>query len=801
MRSCRLLALASLLSTTGCLIERAALRAPDAVDAFAAPDAFVLLDTPDDAFVQDAPLDDAPVCEGATRTLCEGVCIDTSSDDANCGACGVACDALSGCVAGACACDLSVYGGCEPGLRIWLDAQNTTGSGSPEGALTRWTNLARTDAGDAVLDSGTVTTVAGVEGNTAVRFGMGRLRTSGPMAGAANTHMEVFIVARSRDLNEQGFTLGTQNAPPNRFDVHLPWNGSAFFDFPLDASEPNGRVQIPFTRSPRHITLWHAYQGNSGGEVRVNGTLVNRSGALSSASRDFTQRLWVGGVEAGFLQDVDIHELLIFDQPLTEATRTRITRGLISRWHLVDDAPLPTENMFVHLDATRPLATAELPVEGALPVWIDRSDAHHDAPTVGVRWEPNGLGDGLPSVRLRADATQTNAVHVDVPRPSDPFTAFLVMATEDGRGTRMPMQCPSVLATEFENTDLDGGLLLCGGRPAFFRGGGTNPTGATLSAFRIDDGRRHLLIVRRASTGATTVTVDHEIVINGTFGGPITAANWLIGRHEGTDRNGTLEADLGELLVYDAALDDDTVNAIERTLRARWRTPVYSRPTFVRPCDEGTQAVCPYQSLRALREAPTGTYWLQLGGNTPFRVSVDDREGGGWVLAVQYVRQGGAPAATRVVQSGFDWPLLNDARIGLGPQRASAHWGHVGVEIARLLTDASELRWYGTTAAHSRVIHFASTVGVATWVAGRGDSFDGIESTFTALTGHTANLPTSANTFWGNGETILTDAPYFRWSTSHWIAGAGNRWEVDDYPGNGNNATLHRVWVRASAPL
>lgn len=779
---------------SGCLIRREPLTPPPGADA--AIDASThALDVP-----SDVPGLDAPPCEGTLPLLCDGICVEASNNDNHCGECDNQCSVGARCVAGLCACDLDVYSGCEPGLRIWLDATNTTGTGtSPDGALTTWVNLAEGESGDAMHVGGNVMAVAGIEGQRTVRFSDGSMRTTGALARPNNTHMEVFIVARSRDITERGFTIGTTDSPPNRFSVLLPWTdtsiANAYFDFPFDGSEPNGRMQLPFTRSPRHITLWHAFQGNSGGEVRVNGVLAARNPGLSTASRDFTQPLSIGGLGSSE-QSLDLHELLVFDQELSEASRTRITRALTARWHLTDAPSLPTENIHVHLDAMHPLASSGGPSDGMLPVWVDQSPAHRDAATVGVRWRADGLGAGFPSVRLRTNATDTNSSHVDVARPSEPFTAFLVMATDDGRGTRIPMQCPSLLATESESTDADGGLLLCGGRPAFFRGNGAGNTGATLSPYRIDDGRRHLLIVRRESGGATTVTVDHEIVIQANFGGSISASQWLVGRHDGTDRNGTLQADLGELLVYSTALGDDALNQIERTLRAKWQTPVYSRAPWVSPCEMGREAACPFTSLAETRSAATGTYWLKLGTFPPFRVSIDASEGGGWVLILQYVRQAGAPAQPRVVQPGFDWPLNDDARLGLGAQRASEHWGHVGADVAALLTDATELRWYGTTSGHPRILHFASTQGVDSWISRRANGFGGVRTTFTALAGHSANLPASANTFLGNNDVILTEFPFYQSSVAHWSAGGFNRWELDDYPGNASNATVHRIWVR-----
>jgi hypothetical protein len=68
--------------------------------------------------------------------------------------------------------------------------------------------------------------------------------------------------------------------------------------------------------------------------------------------------------------------------------------------------------------------------------------------------------------------------------------------------------------------------------------------------------------------------------------------------------------------------------------------------------------------------------------------------------------------------------------------------------------------------------------------------------------GHTAFLPDAgANFYTDQGDLAMTQFPFWLNGTYHWgIQGLGSRWEVDDFPGNPNFNTLHRIWVRDIIP-
>ena len=200
---------------------------------------------------------------------------------------------------------------------------------------------------------------------------------------------------------------------------------------------------------------------------------------------------------------------------------------------------------------------------------------------------------------------------------------------------------------------------------------------------------------------------------------------------------------------------------------------------------------------------PDGNYYFDIAGNL-FEATVDNTtDGGGWILILNYVHQGGTnpvpdPRTTNL-------PIQTGAGLGVNEFGTGA-WGHAGNALLNSL-DPEELKFFAVTSAHGRVINFKTDMasGIAYATSGIG-SFTGLENpvNYTLLPGHTATLVPSAslNGFFTNeGDLALTNFPFWVSSTAHWgIQGMGNRWEVDDFPNNFANSTIHRAWARDNDP-
>lgn len=178
-------------------------------------------------------------------------------------------------------------------------------------------------------------------------------------------------------------------------------------------------------------------------------------------------------------------------------------------------------------------------------------------------------------------------------------------------------------------------------------------------------------------------------------------------------------------------------------------------------------------------------------------------DGGGWTLVLNYLHL--AARNSTLTYKTQSLPLLGSTTLGVDESGSTTTWGHV--TPAYLSTFSfSELRFYGKTSGHTRVIHFKTShsgtinyfkTGTSTY------SMSGVQTAgnFTSLSGHNANIPDRASSFYNfiesqNVNNAMTFFPFFIGGLNHWGIGANNRWEVDDMPGDSRNNTYHQIWIR-----
>jgi hypothetical protein len=200
---------------------------------------------------------------------------------------------------------------------------------------------------------------------------------------------------------------------------------------------------------------------------------------------------------------------------------------------------------------------------------------------------------------------------------------------------------------------------------------------------------------------------------------------------------------------------------------------------------------------------PSGDYVIDPDGAAPsaaFTASCDmETDDGGWTLALNYVHRGGTNPELDVRSA--DLPLRGSAVLG-DDDSATASWGHASSALMAQL-DPRELRFFGRTSGHDRVMHFAtSNASCLSYFVGGVGNCQGLSADYRGLAGHTTIAPgIAADGFVGQGDVAMTEFPFYQSGAYHWgIRGFGFRWELDDFADSPANDTLHQIWVRRSLP-
>lgn len=199
----------------------------------------------------------------------------------------------------------------------------------------------------------------------------------------------------------------------------------------------------------------------------------------------------------------------------------------------------------------------------------------------------------------------------------------------------------------------------------------------------------------------------------------------------------------------------------------------------------------------------SGTYSLFVNNNPINLYVYVDSTGKKWILVLLYNHRGGTNPDLKPIQSGnFPIPLNNTLdNIPIGrDESGTPAWGHIAPSYLANFS-INEMAFWARGGTADKVINFRtndpSVIRYAT--TGQGHFNPGFARTtgtiFSAQ--QSASIPDNApNYFENQGDYALTNFPFWRGGQAHWgIRGLGNRWEIDDFPGNPNYNTLHMVFI------
>jgi hypothetical protein len=262
-------------------------------------------------------------------------------------------------------------------------------------------------------------------------------------------------------------------------------------------------------------------------------------------------------------------------------------------------------------------------------------------------------------------------------------------------------------------------------------------------------------------------------------------------------------------------MPDDSVPAQDLGLAWQWSCTITARDGEATVVSEPSVATVdkPQDCSTLLAAIPStidGNYAIDVDGPSgpmaPLFAFCDmTTDGGGWTMVLNYVHRGGTNPPLDVRTSSL--PTMGAGTLG-DDESASASWGHASPAMMSALYAGRgvELRFFGQTSAHQRIMHFKTLECSDYFAAGIGNcKFIGTAAKSSPLVGHSTTLPgffadeaeTGLLYKSDKGDFAMTEQPFLRTATAHWaIRSNDRRWEIDDYPNDESNSTVHRIFVR-----
>ncbi len=220
------------------------------------------------------------------------------------------------------------------GALVWYEAKDVNGTGTPVNDGTALTVLSDKSGNNnhATKISGTSATIETVGGNKVIRLGLAGYRTAVSLGETPNTNVEIYIVAKTREVTASFAFVNENQANGNRYGSHFPWSdNNAYIDLPM-----NNRISGNWGGNITDFFAWTFRSSTTAGiALERNGLPL-----LSGGNRANTPPLkrWAIGSNytgAGEFWKADMQAFFVFNKVLDATQRAEFFRFIRDEYGVV----------------------------------------------------------------------------------------------------------------------------------------------------------------------------------------------------------------------------------------------------------------------------------------------------------------------------------------------------------------------------------------------------------------------------------------------------------------------------------
>lgn len=214
----------------------------------------------------------------------------------------------------------TVFNPASLGALIWYEAKdiNNDGVEVSDGTSIETFYDKSGNGNNAAKISGTSATIETVDGHKVIRLDSSGYRTISSLGESANTDVEVYVIAKTRQVTNSFTFVNENEGNSNRYGSHFPWgNGNAYVDLTM-----GNRFNGPWGGNTTDFFAWTFRSSTTQGKaLERNGVEILNAGNKTNTAA--LKRWTIGSNYAGSgtYWKADMQAIFVFDKVLTNSQR------------------------------------------------------------------------------------------------------------------------------------------------------------------------------------------------------------------------------------------------------------------------------------------------------------------------------------------------------------------------------------------------------------------------------------------------------------------------------------------------
>ena len=214
----------------------------------------------------------------------------------------------------------TVFNPASLGALIWYEAKDIHANGTIESDAVSITSFKDKSGNNNNADmiSGTAATIETVDGKKVIRMDSSGYRTISSLGETANTDVEVYIIAKTRQVTDSFAFVNENEGNGNRYGSHFPWgDGNAYIDLTM-----RGRMYGAWGGNITDFFAWTFRSSTTQGKaLERNGVEILNAGNKSNTA---ALKRWTIGSNysgSGTFWKADMQAIFVFEKVLSPAQR------------------------------------------------------------------------------------------------------------------------------------------------------------------------------------------------------------------------------------------------------------------------------------------------------------------------------------------------------------------------------------------------------------------------------------------------------------------------------------------------